>query len=173
LWPESDPGIADAIVAVSCGHNRYQENVMRGMKPELLVLGLLMLAQGAQAQWVMVARTASRRIQQMTQKPATEQGFDVATVMIEAPSDKVYQTALAMLQKHEDIKINHSDATNQKIEFSKGEQHGTFQATSLAPKVTQFMIGVSLPPGMPSNTYQVVDGVMKVCAEMNVQCTAE
>ena len=146
---------------------------MRGIKHGLLVVGLLMLVQVAQAQWVLVARSASKRIQQITQKPATGQGFDVATVMIEAPSAKVYETALAMLQEHADIQINHTDAKKQKIEFSRGEQHGTFQATSMAPKVTQFMIGVSLPPGMPSNTYQVVDGVMKVCAEMKVQCTAE
>jgi hypothetical protein len=121
----------------------------------------------------MVARAASARIQHMTQKPATGQGFEVATVMIEAPSDRVYATALAMLQKHADIEINNTDAKNQKIDFSKGEQHGTFQATSMAPNVTQLMIGVSIPQGMPSNTYQVVDGVMRVCTEMKVQCTVE
>lgn len=147
---------------------------MRGIRYGLLlILGLLMPAQGAQAQWIMVGRAASKRIQHMTQKPEKEQGFDVATVMIEAPSAKVYQTALAMLKKHTDIKIKHTDEKKQQIKFSKGEQQGTFQATSLAPKVTQFMIGVSLPPGMPSNTYQVVNGVLKVCTEMKVQCTAE
>jgi hypothetical protein len=166
-------GRLSIVSALTEGERYHRENVMRGMKHGLLVLGLLMLAQGVQAQWVMVARAASRQIQHMTQKPATGQGFDVATVMIEAPSAKVYETALAMLQKHADIKIDHTDAKNQKIEFSKGEQQGTFRATSMAPRVTQLMIGVSLPPGMPSNTYQVVDGVMKVCAEMKVQCTAE
>ena len=48
----------------------------------------------------MVARAVSGRIQQMTNKPSNGAGYDVATVILEANPDKVYETAVNSLQSH-------------------------------------------------------------------------
>jgi hypothetical protein len=52
----------------------------------------------AEAQWVFVARKALGRIQHMREEnqPGGRPGYDFATVILEAPADKVFATALAM-----------------------------------------------------------------------------
>ena len=72
-----------------------------------LMLVVFLTALAAQAQWVAVARAVSGRIQQMQQKSADGKGgYDVATVVIEAPAQKVYETAIQRLQTHSaEVKI--------------------------------------------------------------------
>ena len=79
----------------------------------------------SQAQWVMVARAASKRIQSMTQMQPNGNGFEVATVMLEAANDKVYATALSTLQQHPGIAITKKDPKKFSIQFNDGKQFGT------------------------------------------------
>ncbi len=143
------------------------------MKTKLLLLVLLTIAdaQFAEAQWVMVARSASKRVQQMRQTDAKGDGFELATVILEAPANKVYDTAVAELRKHADLKIVKTDASSHTIQFKKGDRAATLVANSLGPKATQLMIGANVTAGEPSSAWQVADGVMTVCRQMNVECT--
>jgi hypothetical protein len=70
----------------------------------LLTFAFLMLsAGGAHAQWIFVARKVIGRVQSMTQSPAPDTPrYDVATVMLEADADKVYQTVIATIATHKD-----------------------------------------------------------------------
>ena len=132
----------------------------------------LFSAVGAQAQWVMVARAVAGRIQRMQNQSANGMGYDVATVVLMANADKVYETALTTLKtNHPDVTINSSDAKTHEIKFSKGDRIASLQATSLGDKVTQLVIASNLTPTAPDATPMVVDGVMKVCKQMNVVCT--
>ena len=137
-----------------------------------ILAGTLLTTMGAQAQWVMVARAVSGRVQQMTNKSSNGTGYDVATVVLMAPADKVYNTALTMLKtNHPDIKINSNDDKKHEIKFSKGEQVASMQATALGKDLTQLVIASNLTPTQGDATPLVVDGVMKVCKQMNVVCT--
>ena len=129
----------------------------------------------AQAQWVMVARAVSGRIQRMEQqRTANNGGYDVASVILEAQADKVYDTALKTLQQHSDkVTVTSSDAKKMIIKFTDGQQNAALQATSLGPKVTQLMIASNAMENGQSGTSIVLQGVMKVCKEMNVTCTVE
>jgi hypothetical protein len=132
---------------------------------------LMMLAAPAlEAQWVMVARKASQRIRNVKQTDANGNGFDVATVLLEAPAEKVYEAALANIRQHEDLKITRTDAGNLTVEFTNGKQSASMMATSLGPKATDLLVAVTVSPDPAGATWQVVDGVMKVCARMNVEC---
>jgi putative lipoic acid-binding regulatory protein len=133
-------------------------------------IGILLTAVAAQAQWVMVARAVSGQVQHMTNKSSSGAGYDVATVVLMANADKVYQTALADLQTHPDVKITDKDAKKREIKFSKGDQIASMQATPLGDKLTQLVVASNLV-GVPDATSTVVDGVMKVCKQMNVVCT--
>ena len=118
-----------------------------------------------------VARAVSGRVQQMSNKSSNGAGYDVATVVLMANTDKVYQTALTMLKtNHPEISITSSDAKKHEIKFSKGAQVASMQATPLGDKLTQLVVASSLSPGQDA-TPLVVDGVMKVCKQMNVVCT--
>ncbi len=89
-----------------------------------------------------------------------------------ANADKVYQTALSSLKtNHPEVTINSSDAKKREIKFSQGEQVASLQATPLGEKVTQLVVASNLVPTQPDATSTVVDGVLKVCKQMNVVCT--
>ena len=121
---------------------------------------LLLGAIGAQAQWVMVARAVAGRVQQMSNRSRDGAGFDVATVVLEANADKVYQAAIKNLSARSDLKISTQDARTRLVQFTNGVQVASLQATPLGEKLTQLVIASNLTPG-----------VLKVCKEMNVDCT--
>src|SRR5579863_2206996 len=136
-------------------------------------VGLLLVATSASAQWVMVARAVSGRVQQMSHKPANGPGYDVATVVLEAKAEKVYTTALSSLKAHSGITVTKNNDQQRKIEFTNGQQYASLQATPLGDKITQLVIASTLTASEPSATSLVVNGVLKVCAELKVECKLE
>ncbi len=135
-------------------------------------LALFMNAISVQAQWVMVARAVAGRVQQMSDRSKDGSGFDVATVVLEANADKVYQTAIKNLSARTDLKITKQDEKKRTVQFTNGQQVASLQATPLGDKITQLVIASNLMPA-PGTNSMVVDGVLKVCKEMNVECTLE
>jgi len=138
-----------------------------------LVAGLAVPA--SQAQWVMVARAAAGRIQHLQQQRSGQNGgYDVATVILDAKADKVYQTAISAIQAHSpEVTLTETDAKKMLIKFTNGSQTASLQATSLGPTVTQLVIASTAPENGQSGTSIVVQGVMKVCKDMKVTCTLE
>src|ERR1700751_1486233 len=148
---------------------------MRKLVRAVLVVlaGAILSGVSASAQWVMVARAVSGQIQQMSHKGQNGSGgYDVATVMLEANADKVYSTALASLKAHEGIKVTKSDAKKRLIEFTNGTQYASLQAMPFADKLSQLIIASTLNGAQPDATSLVLQGVLRVCKEMNVNCTA-
>ena len=147
-------------------------SIRRGVMTVLLAVAAVSTAQ---AQWVMVARAVSGRIQHMEQqKSATSGGYDVASVILEAKAANVYDTALKALKAHSpEVTITDNDAKKMMIKFTNGQQMASLQATSLGPKVTQLMVASNAVETGQSGTSMVVQGVLKVCKEMNVTCTVE
>jgi hypothetical protein len=133
----------------------------------------LLSAIAAEAQWVMVARAVSGRVQQMVNKPSTGAGYDVATVVLEANADRVYETAVKSLQAHPEITVTDKNAKKREVKFAKGGQVASLQATPLGDKLTQLVIASNLTGAQPSPTSLVVQGVLKVCTDMHVVCTLE
>jgi len=132
---------------------------------------LLAVALPASAQWVMVARAVSGQIQHMSNKSGKGQGYDVATVILVAKPDQVYQTAVNSLKtNHPEITITSSDANKREIKFAKGDQVASMQANKLGDDMTQLVVASSLGAQMDP-TPLVVQGVMKVCEQMKVTCT--
>lgn len=147
---------------------------MRRLVGTILVctwMGYALSSTTANAQWVMVARKVSGQVQQMSHKSANGNGYDVATVILEANADKVYSTALAGLKAHEGIKITKNDDKKRLIEFTNGVQDASLQATPLGDKLSQLLIASNLTDDQTSATSLVLQGVLKVCKEMNVNCT--
>ena len=125
-------------------------------------LALLLVATSASAQWVMVARAVSGRVQQMSHKPANGAGYDVATVVLEAKADKVYSTALSSLKTHPGITVTKNNDQQRKIEFTNGQQYASLQATPFV--YSQLVIVSTLTSSEPSATSLVVQGVMEFAA---------
>jgi len=136
---------------------------------------LLLTATMSYGQWVAVARAVSGRIQQMEQKSADGKGgYDVATVVIEAPAQKVYQTALERLQAHAAaVKVIKQDDKKREVAFTNGIQTASLQANFLGDKLTQLVVASTLDLSQPSATSLVVESIQNVCTELKVQCTVQ
>ena len=140
-----------------------------------IIAVLLTMTLASQAQWVAVARAVSGRIQQMQQKNANGPGgYDVATVVIEAPAQKVYETAIQRLQAHSaQVKVIEQNDKKREVAFTNGAQTASLQANSLGDKLTQLVVASTLDPAEPSATSLVVKSIQNVCTELKVECTLE
>jgi len=140
-----------------------------------LSLATLMLSTGgAHAQWVFVARKVLGRVQSMTQsqQPNTPR-YDVATVMLEADADKVYQTVIATIATHKDYKtVQRNDATRN-VEVTNGKLSAGVHVVALQDKVSELVIASVIPPNGESPTSFAVGNVLRICKEMKVTCTLE
>ncbi len=139
----------------------------------LAVLFVVLGTSSMQGQWVMVARAAKNRVQRMTQNSGS-QGYDVATVILEAAPVRVYDKALKTLKAHPDVTVTQEDSKAGKIQFHKGQQVAGLQISQLGDNLTQLMIASSVgTTGQPSTTSLVLDAVLRVCKEVNVECTVQ
>jgi len=138
----------------------------------LVTLFLVLGVSTSEAQWVMAARAAKNRIERMTQKSGSG-GYDVATVVLEAPPARVYDKAVKTLKAHPDITITKDDKKG-KIQFRKGQQVAGLQISPLGDNLTQLVIASSVGDAtQTSATPLVLDAVLRVCKEVNVQCTVQ
>jgi hypothetical protein len=139
----------------------------------VLVTLATVLSGVASAQWVFLGRKALGKVRQLSSevKGSQQPGFDVATVLLEAHADKVYRTAVTMLQAHAEWKITKRDDKSQTIEFSDGKITAGMQITSLEDNLSQLLVAsTGSPQGKTDATSLVVNGVLRVCKEMGVQC---
>ena len=136
---------------------------------------LLLFAIASHAQWVAVARAVSGRIQHMEQQSADGKGgYDVATVVIEANAQKVYETAVQRIQAHSgEVKLIRNDARTRTVSFTNGVQTASLQANTLGDKLTQLVVASTLDPSQNSATPLVVKSIQNVCAELKVECTLQ
>ena len=145
---------------------------MTGWIGILLVAGLC-FAGVAQAQWIFLGRKAMGVVNRLV-SPALEkqdQGYDVATVLLEADADKVYGTALELLKGNPHLTITHRDDPTRTVEFTDGKSVVGLKVSRLEDKVSQLLIGSTVAAGTPSSMPLVVDKVFQVCEKMGVQCT--
>ena len=140
----------------------------------VLILGTVFFYTAtAQAQWIFLGRKAlgvvNRLVSQDHEKQG--QGYDVATVLLEADADKVYGTAVDLLKGNPNYTITHRDDPNRTVEFSDGNVLVGMKVSRFEDKISQLLIGSTVTPGKPSATPLVVDKVFQVCEKMGVHCT--
>jgi hypothetical protein len=132
----------------------------------------LFLSGIANAQWVYVGRKALGKVRQLSSemKGSQQPGYDVATVLLEAHADKVYSTAVTMLQTHKEWKITQRDDKSRTIEFSDGKRSAGMQINRLEDNLCQLLIVSAGPSEKTDTTSLVLNGVLRVCKEMGVHC---
>lgn len=134
----------------------------------------LLLSGIASAQWVYVGRKALGKVRQFTSememKDSQQPGYDVATVLLEARADKVYSTAVTMLQTHKEWRITRKDDKSRTIEFSDGKLSAGLQINRLEDNLCQLIIVSTGTPGKTDTTSLVLNAVLRVCKEMGAHC---
>src|SRR5262249_9724597 len=97
----------------------------------------------AEAQWVLLARRAIGRVEQMSQQSQQPDraSYDSATVMIDAPADKVYAAVLRGLANNtQGVKITSQDEQQRLVQFTNGQQIAGIKVSALGDELTQMLI---------------------------------
>jgi hypothetical protein len=141
--------------------------------PVLAGLVATMLPFGpADAQWVFLARRAVGRIHHMAEgsQPGGRPGYDFATVILEAPADKVFATALDLARKNTAVRVVMQDPAQRRLQIAEGDRVATLNVVPFSDDVSQLLIAGQAGPGEDSTASRVVQAVLRVCKEMNKEC---
>ena len=107
----------------------------------------------------------------MTEGPQSGRpGYDFATVILDAPADKVFATALEMARKNTSVRILMHDSGTRRLQIAEGDRTATLNVASFSDDVSQLMIAGHAGPGEGSTASMVVQAVLRVCKEMNKHC---
>ena len=126
----------------------------------------------AEAQWVFLARKALGRIEHMTQggQPGGRTGYDFATVILEAPADRVFATALAMARRNPAVRVVSEDPGQRRLQVAEGDRTATLNVVPFSDNVSQLLIAGHAGPGEGPTASLVVQAVLRICKEMNKHC---
>jgi hypothetical protein len=138
------------------------------------VVGLAAIAPfvPAEAQWVFLARRALGRIQQMREGGQGEgrPGYDFASVILDAPADRVFATAYELARKNRAVRVLMHDPGQRRLQIAEGDRTATLNVVPFSDDVSQLLIAGQAAPGEAPTASRVVQAVLRVCREMNKHC---
>lgn len=121
--------------------------------------------------WSLIAHKALGRIEHMRESQESNGGsYDFATVLLDAPADKVFATALDLARKNIAVRIVMQDPGRRRFQVAQGDRTATFNVVPFNEEVSQIMIAGHAGPGEDSTTSRVVQAVLRVCKEMGKHC---
>ena len=130
----------------------------------------------ALAQWALVAKRAIGRVEQMSQqsKDASGPSYDSAAVMLGAPADKVYMAVVRGVKGAEakGIRVTREDATERVVQFTNGVQIAGIKVSALSDDLSHLLVTSAHSGAQPNAAALVMDSILRVCKEMNVECSA-
>ena len=152
-----------------------RETTMRQsiMRPAIIVLGILALLAStiAEAQWVIVARRAIGRVEQMSQsQPNGGVTYDSAVVTLDASADKVYAAVVRGVRAAQGISVTRQDDSTRLIQFTDGAQIAGIKVSALSDDVSNILVSSAHSGSQPDATALVTNSILRVCNEMHVEC---
>ena len=126
----------------------------------------------ADAQWLFIARKAIGRIQHMAEgQTGGQPGYDFASVILDAPADKVFATALELARKNTSVRVIMQDPGQRRFQIAEGDRTATLNVVPFSDDVSQLLIaGHAASPSEGSTASRVVQAVLRVCKEMGKHC---
>jgi hypothetical protein len=144
--------------------------VRYGKIVSLVLMMLLFFTSVGHAQWIFLGGKAMGKITHLASQ-LEDNNNDVATVLLEAKADNVYNTAVMLLKGNQNAKITRKDDSTRTIDFTYGQKNtASMKISSLQDNVSQLIISSTVASGKPGDTSFVVDSVFRVCREMGVEC---
>ena len=126
----------------------------------------------AHAQWIFAARHVAGRINQITQEDSSGNPVSqFATVIIDAPAQRVYATAVNVASQNSAISIVSQDSQNLKLKVTEGAGSASLSVVPLSEKSSEIMISATpRSQGQDSTTSSAVNSIMKICNQLNKVC---
>lgn len=124
---------------------------------------------------IFLARRVIGRVETMSQQSPQASGasYDSAAVMLEAPAQKVFATAVDALKRAQaqGITVTRVDTTELLVQFTNGQQIAGMKISSLGDKLSHMLITSAHAGSQPNAAALVSDSVLRVCGEMKVECS--
>ena len=124
---------------------------------------------------IFLARRVIGRVETMSQQAPQSSGasYDSAAVMLEAPAQKVFATAVDALKRAQaqGITVTRVDNTEMLVQFTNGQQIAGMKISSLGDKLSHMLITSAHAGQQPNAAALVSDSVLRVCSEMKVECS--
>lgn len=126
----------------------------------------------AEAQAVFVARKVVGRVHHQLESEQTgKPGYDVATVLLDAPADRLYLFLLDHARKNKAVRVTMEDAGARRLQIHEGDRSVTFSVVPVSDHVSHLVIAGTAHRNESSTTSMVVGIVLRVCKEMNKECS--
>ena len=173
-----DTYLSGKVDSVSPPQLKNQDSIMRRNQFSFvsafiaILLAGLIFSETAHAQLIFAARHIAGRINQMTQDDSNGvPAYQFATVIIDAPANKVYATALNVASQNQAVTIVSQDSQNLKLKVSEGSKNVSINVVSLSDKSSEMMISATAAPqGQSDSASVVVNSIMKICNQLNKVC---
>jgi len=137
------------------------------------VLGATAVAEAQAA--IFLARRVIGRVETMSQQAPQANGasYDSAAVMLEAPAQKVFATAVESLRhaKEQGIAVTRVDEGELLVQFTNGQQIAGMKVSALGDKLSHMLITSAHAGSQPNAAALVSDAVLRVCKSMQVTCS--
>lgn len=99
---------------------------------------------------------------------------DVATVILEARTFRVYQAIIDTLTSNKKFEITSRDNAKRFVEFSSRPYKVSMQVDSLENNLTQITVASMHSDNSPKQTTDVaVDAIIRVCKMAGIKCTRD
>jgi len=145
------------------------------LRPAIVLAGLVALVVSgmAEAQWVMLARRAVGRVEQMSQQSPGGGGanYDAAAVMLDAPAEKVFAAVVRGVKNAQGISVTREDTGEMLVQFTNGQQIAGIKVSSLGDNLSHLLISSAHSGNQPNAAELVLNSVLRVCKDMNVECS--
>jgi len=136
---------------------------MSKRRNNLYILGLLLAVAGILGGCVATFFVAAESVVYLNTDRQT-----TATVNLDADADKVYQTALNMINKNPKLLITSQADASRFVEFSEGEHAASLRIIPVSERTSRLTITSASPVVKQSTTNMMLMAVEKICKELNV-----
>ena len=132
----------------------------------LLLLGLVILVSiPVHAQFIAIGR----KIKSMRTSTT-----DVATVIIDAKTYRVYQAVIDTLTSDPKVEVIKNDKAERMVEFRNGKSTVSMKVDSLATGLSQITVSAAHSADTPKQaTDLAVETIIKVCGKIGIKCTLD
>ena len=125
-----------------------------------IALGIGLVAvpfEPAEAQAVFVARKVAGKVHHMAESEQTgKAGYDVATVLLDVPADRLYGFALDHARKNKSVRVVMNDPGARRFEIAEGDRTATFTVVAITNQVSHLVIAGTAGKNETSTTSMVV-----------------
>ncbi|PKH06772.1 DUF3568 domain-containing protein [Moritella sp. Urea-trap-13] len=96
------------------------------------------------------------------------QSHEVATVDIKAPAANIYNTALNIVNNNANVALVQQDDAAMLLDISQDDTAASIKVAQVSRSISQLTI--SADSSESDGASRVLEGVFKICKELNVEC---